>query len=56
MHPVDVFGEAQFKPEFLRLNPLAKVPVIVDHDGPGGKPYKLFESGAILLLFGAEDR
>jgi GST-like protein len=49
VHPVDVFGEAQFKPEFLRLNPLAKVPVIVDHDGPGGKPYKLFESGAILL-------
>lgn len=47
--PVDVFGEGQFKPEFLRLNPLAKVPVIVDHDGPGGKPYKLFESGAILL-------
>jgi GST-like protein len=49
VHPVDVFGEAQFKPEFLKLNPLAKVPVIVDHDGPGGKPYKLFESGAILL-------
>jgi GSH-dependent disulfide-bond oxidoreductase len=49
VHPVDVFGEAQFKLEFLRLNPVAKVPVIVDHDGPGGKPYKLFESGAILL-------
>jgi GST-like protein len=49
VHPVDVFGEAQFTPEFRRLNPLAKVPVIVDHDGPGGKPYKLFESGAILL-------
>jgi GST-like protein len=49
VHPVDVFGEAQFNPEFLKLNPLAKVPVIVDHEGPGGKPYKLFESGAILL-------
>jgi GSH-dependent disulfide-bond oxidoreductase len=48
-HPVDVFGEAQFSPEFLRLNPNAKVPVIVDHDGSGGKPYILFESGAILL-------
>ena len=48
VHPVDVFGEAQFDPEFLRLNPLAKVPVITDHDGPGGKPYTLFESGAIL--------
>jgi len=49
VHPVDVFGEEQFKPEFLRLNPNAKVPVITDHDGPGGKPYTLFESGAILL-------
>jgi hypothetical protein len=26
VHPVDVFGEEQFKPEFLRLNPVAKVP------------------------------
>jgi glutathione S-transferase len=49
VHPVDVFGAAQFKPEFLKLNPNAKVPVITDHDGPGGKPYTLFESGAILL-------
>ena len=38
VHPVDVFGNAQFTPEFIRLNPNAKVPVIVDHDGPGGKP------------------
>jgi GSH-dependent disulfide-bond oxidoreductase len=49
VHPVDVFGEEQFKSEFLRLNPVAKVPVITDHDGPGRKPYTLFESGAILL-------
>jgi GSH-dependent disulfide-bond oxidoreductase len=48
VHPVDVFGEGQFDPEFLRLNPVAKVPVITDPDGPGGKPYTLFESGAIL--------
>jgi len=49
VHPVDVFGEEQFKAEFLRLNPVAKVPVITDQDGPGGKAYTLFESGAILL-------
>ncbi len=48
VHPVDVFGEAQFDPDFLRLNPVAKVPVITDRDGPGGKPYTLFELGAIL--------
>jgi GST-like protein len=34
---------------FVKLNPNAKVPVIVDGDGPGGKPYTCFESGAILL-------
>jgi GSH-dependent disulfide-bond oxidoreductase len=46
---VDVFTGQQFDPAFLKLNPNAKVPVIVDSDGPGGKPYTVFESGAILL-------
>jgi GSH-dependent disulfide-bond oxidoreductase len=49
VHPVDVFSGKQFDPEFLKLNPMAKVPVITDSDGPGGKPITLFESGAILL-------
>ena len=47
--PVDVWKGEQYKPEFLRVNPNAKIPVIVDHDGPGGKPYTVFESGAILM-------
>jgi len=47
--PVDVFSSQQFDPAFRKLNPIAKVPVIVDHDGPGGKPYTVFESAAILL-------
>ena len=47
--PVDVFGGEQFDPAFTRLNPNAKVPLIVDHEGPGGRPYTVFESGAILL-------
>ena len=46
---VDVWAGEQFKPEFLKVNPNAKVPAIVDHDGPGGKDYTVFESGAILL-------
>jgi GSH-dependent disulfide-bond oxidoreductase len=49
VHPVDVFTGKQFDAEFLKLNPLAKVPVIVDSDGPGGKPCTIFESAAILL-------
>jgi GST-like protein len=49
VQPVDVFTGKQFDDAFLKLNPNAKVPVIVDPDGPGGKPYTCFESGAILL-------
>ena len=47
--PVDVWASAQHTPEFEKLNPNRKIPVIVDHDGPGGKPYTVFESGAILM-------
>ncbi|HEX4553402.1 MAG TPA: glutathione S-transferase N-terminal domain-containing protein, partial [Xanthobacteraceae bacterium] len=39
MIPVDVWKGEQYKPEFLKLCPNAKIPVIVDHDGPGGKPF-----------------
>ncbi|MDQ2803070.1 MAG: glutathione S-transferase N-terminal domain-containing protein [Pseudomonadota bacterium] len=49
VHPVDVFAGEQFEPAFLAVNPNAKVPAIVDRQGPGGKRYTLFESGAILL-------
>ncbi len=47
--PVDVWASAQHSPEFVKLNPNRKIPVIVDTDGPGGKPYTVFESGAILM-------
>ena len=46
---VDVWKGDQFKPEFLQGNPNNKIPAIVDHDGPGGKSFPVFESGAILL-------
>jgi GSH-dependent disulfide-bond oxidoreductase len=48
-HFVDVWKGDQFDPDFLKINPNAKIPAIVDHDGPGGKPYTVFESGAILM-------
>ena len=47
--PVDVWASAQHTPEFEMLNPNKKIPVVVDHDGPGGKSYTVFESGAILM-------
>jgi GST-like protein len=46
---VDVWAGEQFTPEFTKINPLQKVPAIVDSDGPAGKPYTVIESGAILL-------
>jgi GSH-dependent disulfide-bond oxidoreductase len=46
---VDIRKGDQFKPEFLAINPNNKIPAIVDRDGPDGKPYPLFESGAILM-------
>jgi GST-like protein len=47
--PVDVWKGEQFTPEFAKINPLQKIPAIVDSDGPAGTPYTVIESGAILL-------
>ncbi len=45
---VDILRGEQFDEAFLRISPNNKIPAIVDHDGPGGRPLALFESGAIL--------
>ncbi len=47
--PVDIQAGDQFKPEFLKISPNNKMPAIVDHDAPDGKPLAMFESGAILM-------
>lgn len=49
VHSVNIARGEQFEPEFLRISPNNKIPAIVDQDGPGGEPYALFESGAILM-------
>ena len=46
---VDVWKGDNHKPEFVKVNPNRKIPAIVDHDGPGGKPYTVIEFGAILM-------
>ena len=47
--PVDIGAGEQFKPDFLRISPNNKIPAIVDHEGPDGRPHAIFESGAILI-------
>ena len=49
VHAINIGTGDQFEPEFLKISPNNKMPAIVDQDGPGGKPYAVFESGAILL-------
>lgn len=50
--PVDIAKGEQTAPDFLALSPNNKIPAIVDHDGPGGAPVSVFESGAILQYLG----
>ncbi|MGY8992687.1 MAG: glutathione S-transferase N-terminal domain-containing protein, partial [Rhodospirillales bacterium] len=49
LHPIDISKDDQFTPEYIKINPNSKIPAIIDQDGPGGEPYTLFESGAILM-------
>jgi len=39
----------QFKPEFRKISPFSKIPVIIDHQNNGEA---IFESGAILMYLG----
>ena len=42
---INIFKGEQFKPEFRKISPFSKIPVIIDHK----KKISLFESGAILI-------
>jgi len=48
--PCNIGRGDQFKPEFLKINPNHRMPVLVDHDpAGGGAPISIFESGAIMM-------
>ncbi|HEY3910013.1 MAG TPA: glutathione binding-like protein [Stellaceae bacterium] len=49
VRPVDIANDEQFAPDYEAINPNGKIPAIVDQDGPGGGPFTVFESGAILI-------
>lgn len=48
LHSVNIRTGGQKTPDFIALNPNAKVPVLVDHGAEGG-PLTLTESAAILV-------
>jgi GST-like protein len=50
--PVNISKGDQFEPGFLAISPNNRMPAIVDHQGPGGRPISIFESGAILQYLG----
>jgi GST-like protein len=52
VHAIDISKGEQFAPDFLKISPNNKIPAIVDPDGPGGRRFSLFESGAILIYLG----
>ena len=45
---IDIYKGEQFKPEFKKISPFSKIPVIIDHDNNE----TIFESGAILIYLG----
>ena len=47
---VDISKDEQFKPEFKKISPFSKIPVITDHKNN----ISLFESGAILIYLGEQ--
>lgn len=49
VHKLDLSKGEGRTPDYLKINPVGAIPAIVDHDGPGGKPVTLAQSGAILM-------
>ena len=45
---INLYKDEQFKPEFKKISPFKKIPVIVDHENG----INVFESGAILMYLG----
>ena len=46
---INIYKDEQFKPEFRKISPFSKIPVIIDHDN---NKEAIFESGAILIYLG----
>ncbi|MBL6942434.1 MAG: glutathione S-transferase N-terminal domain-containing protein [Rhodospirillales bacterium] len=49
VHAIDITKGDQHSAEFVAINPNAKIPALVDSDGPDGAPITVFESAAIMM-------
>ena len=45
---INLFKDEQFSPDFKKISPFSKIPVIIDHE----TKQNIFESGAILIYLG----
>jgi GST-like protein len=50
--PINIGKGEQFQPDFLKISPNNTIPAIVDPEGPKGRPFSVFETGAILWYLG----
>jgi glutathione S-transferase len=48
-HPIDLAKGEHKTPQYLALNPMGQIPVIVDNEGPGGSKITLAQSSAIMV-------
>ena len=48
VNKININKDEQFKPDFIKLSPFRKIPVIIDYDAKKS----IFESGAILIYLG----
>ena len=49
---IDISSGEQFNPEFIKISPFSKIPVIIDHDDNE----TIFESGAILIYLAEKSK
>jgi len=49
---IDISNGEQFNPEFIKISPFSKIPVITDHDNNDS----IFESGAILIYLAEKSK
>ena len=49
LHRLNLAKGEQNSAEFRKINPAGLIPAVVDSDGPGGKPFTLNQSGAIVV-------